>query len=476
MRGSWAGVLAAVVVLVGCKDNPGFAFAPDGPQDTGTSVADTGTSSPPDVTSSVDPGTTDGPVEPTSTTTTTLDPPLTTSTTSTSEPPVTCGDGVLDEGEDCDDGNQNPTDVCSNKCRTPLVPDYHGKFESVTPCLSIEAGPVVKPNAPNDLVLVRNDSSHPVFESIGGGQFQFKEREFSTGQFPPNVGVLAGLDPDKGRHDFIAISSTLLVCRNVNGTPCASNEVEPYPVPDDLMSDYMFYTAGLLLSADIDSDGIAEQLALLDGKAIAVVTNGDGNQVEAFALPGAITNVQSLAVGDIDGDEELDLAIGFKDGVDGKVQVFFDFDTAHFGEMNGGESVSQLFPVGQSAASIAVDRSFVFVADPGNYGLQILHGDTAEDLELRPETLELGPQESKLHVAHLSGPQPDVVILDTGDNSLRLASIRDGLPLTATAYTAGELAALRDAAIADLDGDGDEDIALVDTKCSVQIFLNQDAP
>ncbi|MBC8072139.1 MAG: DUF4215 domain-containing protein, partial [Deltaproteobacteria bacterium] len=34
-----------------------------------------------------------------------------------------CGDGMIDEGEDCDDENDNPRDECTNECTTPVCGD-----------------------------------------------------------------------------------------------------------------------------------------------------------------------------------------------------------------------------------------------------------------------------------------------------------------------------------------------------------------
>lgn len=39
-----------------------------------------------------------------------------TSTGATSEPPAVCGDGVVAGEEECDDGNDEPTDLCDNDC------------------------------------------------------------------------------------------------------------------------------------------------------------------------------------------------------------------------------------------------------------------------------------------------------------------------------------------------------------------------
>ncbi len=66
--------------------------------------------------------------DPTTTTTTTpVDPTTTEPDPTTTEPdpsetPATCGDGVIDDGEDCDDGPDNG-DTCSSQCKTPTCGD-----------------------------------------------------------------------------------------------------------------------------------------------------------------------------------------------------------------------------------------------------------------------------------------------------------------------------------------------------------------
>lgn len=47
-------------------------------------------------------------------------PTTTTTTTGTQPDPPSCGDGVVDEGEECDDGNNAPGDTCSPECTKTL--------------------------------------------------------------------------------------------------------------------------------------------------------------------------------------------------------------------------------------------------------------------------------------------------------------------------------------------------------------------
>ena len=47
----------------------------------------------------------------------------TTSDTSTTAPPPDCGDTQVDPGEDCDDGNKDDTDACTNTCKSAACGD-----------------------------------------------------------------------------------------------------------------------------------------------------------------------------------------------------------------------------------------------------------------------------------------------------------------------------------------------------------------
>jgi cysteine-rich repeat protein len=69
--------------------------------------------------------------------TTTTGPPLSTSSTGelTNDPPAVCGDGHVDPGEECDDGNQVDDDTCRNTCLLPSCKDgAHNQNETGIDC------------------------------------------------------------------------------------------------------------------------------------------------------------------------------------------------------------------------------------------------------------------------------------------------------------------------------------------------------
>ncbi|HEY8374840.1 MAG TPA: DUF4215 domain-containing protein [Nannocystis sp.] len=59
----------------------------------------------------------------TSTTTTTDEPTTTGTSTTTGPPPPECGNGVVEDGEACDDGNDDDADMCRTDCTLPVCGD-----------------------------------------------------------------------------------------------------------------------------------------------------------------------------------------------------------------------------------------------------------------------------------------------------------------------------------------------------------------
>lgn len=128
--------ISALTLALACGD--------DGAADP---TATTGTSSP------SSPSTPSTPATTTAEPTTTVDVPTTTADVSTTAgdttetpttaPLPTCGDGVVDDGEDCDDANAEDLDGCSNACARGYIPDpvtMSQNLPAVVPVLRIDVG------------------------------------------------------------------------------------------------------------------------------------------------------------------------------------------------------------------------------------------------------------------------------------------------------------------------------------------------
>ena len=61
--------------------------------------------------------------EPTTTTTTTTTTDASTGSSTSGPPPPACGDGNVDDGEECDDANQENNDACTNECKNNVCGD-----------------------------------------------------------------------------------------------------------------------------------------------------------------------------------------------------------------------------------------------------------------------------------------------------------------------------------------------------------------
>ncbi len=112
------------------------ACGDDGATSTATATDTGGASTSTTATTSTTEATTTSAGETAATTT-----PTTTASTTTGAP--VCGDGVLDPGEACDDGNLEDRDGCSNACSTDYVPDpvtMGMDLPAVVPVLRIDVG------------------------------------------------------------------------------------------------------------------------------------------------------------------------------------------------------------------------------------------------------------------------------------------------------------------------------------------------
>jgi len=115
-------LLVGSLLTLACGEDgtAGSQGGTDSSTDAGTSTGAPTTGAPTDPTTGDDPTTatsmsaSDG---------TTTDPTTTGETTTTGVVPPTCGDGVVDDGEGCDDGNADNTDACLDTCQSASCGD-----------------------------------------------------------------------------------------------------------------------------------------------------------------------------------------------------------------------------------------------------------------------------------------------------------------------------------------------------------------
>lgn len=480
MRGLRAGVLAlAAACGPGCKDNPGFALAPEGPAETGGTVADTGATTTPEVSTSSSPETTDA------VTTTTGEPH---STSTTGPPERMCGDGVTDEdlGEQCDDGNTVPNDSCTNGC-LDLFADDDAVLEYDGTCIGLLAAPFSSGDDSIDLVLVVNDTTVlPVLENDGKAVFSNMNHSFSTGNSVANIALARDLD-GKGGKDIVALHSIVSVCINKPDEGYCLMPIE-YAIPQDYQPQLQFFVPKFLQAGDLD--GTADNNPFVDvvavganGDALAILrgkTGGalDDAQFQALSFPTPIKsgNTTTIAVGPFTGEAELlDLAVGYEDNAGGHLMYFPDFG------VDGLAQNIDPIPVGESISSIAIadfglpgELGDLVVTDHAGGQLHFIGDSQGGDLDLEMEYVDIGVTEKKVVVTPLRGnDERDIVTVELGGANIHVASVLDGaLPVESYAHDT-KLTGLVDVVVADFDQDGDGDIAVVNDTCKVRVMINQ---
>jgi len=120
----WMGVLGLAISAGACAGGDGDSTETSGftsgPASSSTAAMTAATAPTSDPGTSSEGGTTAGTSGSTSDDATTDDP----STRSTTDPPPACGDGSLDEGEECDEGEDNAYDAdCTPTCALAVCGD-----------------------------------------------------------------------------------------------------------------------------------------------------------------------------------------------------------------------------------------------------------------------------------------------------------------------------------------------------------------
>jgi cysteine-rich repeat protein len=479
MRGMRAGVLAAGLVL-GCKDNPGFAISPDGPApDTTTSVAESGTTVPPDVsTSSGDAATTFEP-----TTSTTDAPPL---TTTTGEPMPSCSDGILDDGEDCDDGNKLPNDECNNHCRLTFVTGFL-MDDPMAGCTGLLAAPLDPDDDLLDLALVRGGTTPElqIFENDGDGGFVDHGNIFHT--YVSTGVVFARPIDDDDELDVIAMANNITLCQS-NGTGfCA--EGKEIPIPEPQLGTFEFVpkllAVGDIVLSDpmkpgLDAVVIVKQLNTQKNVLGVLPGNGDGTfgliKPSLFADDDiSLGQVLGVALGEVVPPVETpDLVLTHSREGNYYVSVFPNFEGSAQDQTGPFKFNGPVTSLAITDLGVGGELGDIIVAIPSINEIRFI-GDAGNDgFGIQPDVLEIGANETKVLAIQLRGDGTmDIVTLEKGGAKLHIAAVLGGKLPGESATHDTDITGLTDFVVADFDDDGDDDIAVVNSECSVRILVNQ---
>jgi len=472
-------VLAAGLVL-GCKDNPGFAISPDGPApDTTTSVAESGTTIPPDVSTSS--GDVTSTFEPT--TSTTEAPPLT--TTTTGEPPPSCTDGILDDGEECDDGNQLPHDDCNNHCRVTFDPIVV-RDDPEAGCTALLAAPLDPGDDLIDLLLIRGKSTPDlqVLENDGDGGFVDNGHIFNT-VVSTDVVLARTIDGDD-ELDIIAMPGNISLCLNNGDELCG--EGKEIGIPEPQLGTFM-YVPGLLAVDEmvvgdpnkpgLDAVVIVKQINTQ--KNVLGIMPGDGKGMFGLIMPSlfyediALGQDLALAVGEvIPPADSPDVIVAYTFEGNYYVSLFYNF-------AGDAENPTGPFKFNGPVTSLAIadlgvgdELGDIIVAIPEIKEIRFIGDANTDGFGIQPDVLTIGSNETKVVAAPLRGDGTrDIVTFEEGGTAVRVAAVLGGkLPDKSYPHET-TIAGLTDFVVADFDGDGDGDIAVVNSECSVRVLVNQ---
>jgi cysteine-rich repeat protein len=315
-------------------------------------------------------------------------------------PPAACGDGALNAGEACDDGNNLDADGCEADCSLPAC--QNGIIDPGEVCLF---GPVDVAAGLGSAGLVAAD-----FDADGALDLA------TAAAADESLSLLLG----DGAGSFSRGADVPLL-----GSPSP------------------------LVSGDFDGDGALDlATSLITGPPSSPVVRGDGNGVfsplVALTLP---SPAASLIAGDFDGDGALDLVTGDSGG-DG-VALFLNSGRAGFlvpGFFAPGVRVSSLV-AGDFDGDGALDLA---VAQALDAGLLVLLGDGAGSFTEQPSQA-FGV--SSLAAADFDGDGAlDLVSSSSLERSVSVL-LNNGVGLFAAVQSFPFLA-VASFAVVDLDGDG----------------------
>lgn len=267
----------------------------------------------------------------------------------------TCGNGIVEVGEQCDDGNLKQRDGCSKLCTVEV-----GKLVPSLTVVDLDG------DAFTDLVLT--DDRGQVWALLSDGQGRFRQIA-SMGMGRKKAPAAVGDFNGDGTTDLLIVSKkaragalTLLANNGAGGFVTT-----PLPVTLPVL--------GPLLAADFDRDGNMDVAAgFKNGWAILYNDGAGPTRAVPTALAKSFKNVTSFTAADFDEDGWFDVLATF-----GSTKVpSLLFRGSATGTFKGGESVD---PSGPVADPFAVDldqddhQDIVSCAAGPSFGCRVLYGN-----------------------------------------------------------------------------------------------------
>ena len=364
--------------------------------------------------------------------------------------PSTCGNGVVEGSELCDDGNVNARDGCSATCQPEIG----------TGLASLVAADL---DGDGNLDLVAANLQGQIIALMGNGQRGFSKvrklvkvksrtqiavADFNDDLAPDIIGVPAG---GAGRG--------LLLLTN-DGT----GQFAPTLIP------LSFRVTGPLLAGDFDGDGLVDLAAGVRGGVTVLYNDGDGPTSDIGKLPVPYAP-SALAVADVNEDGQSDLLVA---GSRSAQPVMF-FPATTDGQFGPGQAVG--------VKSGAVAPTVVDIDQDGHLDVVLCNGTNClggygdgsgrfRNSPPPPPTNFIGRSLLALAVADVDGDGVnDLVGISRRDEKIVVLFGAGTLPAARVELATGSKP--RAFTIADIDGDGRLDIVSANSGSDdVTIFLN----
>jgi len=270
----------------------------------------------------------------------------------------TCGNGVLETGEQCDDGNLKGRDGCSKSCTIEL-----GKLVPSLEIIDLDG------DSRGDVVVTDDRGQVLALMSDGQGRFwQIRKLGDAKKKAPAAIGDFNG----DGTTDVAFVSKSsrngaLTLLSNVGGGFFVTT---PIPLPSTVK------VTGAILAADFDRNGLPDIAAGVKGGWALLFNDGSGpNRPAIVALPKAYKTLSKMVAADFDEDGWLDLVTNYGD----KVPTLF-FRGSATGAFAGGEAIGA---AGALTDPFAVDldqddhQDVVSCSAAGGLSCRVLYGNGA---------------------------------------------------------------------------------------------------